>query len=140
MSEPFPANAYVESSNSAANDLKIALESASLKNIVDIQAILPSATVASILIEIVSCVEKISEALHELSNLAHFKKKEATVTLDDHAKPPHNLLHRGSVNPVLDGESNRVVITINETTDSPENENPSTKSGGSTTSSVNICY
>ncbi|KAL5742064.1 hypothetical protein ACOSP7_028796 [Xanthoceras sorbifolium] len=124
MSDPFSANAYVESSKNAANDLKIALESASLNNIVDIQAILPSATVASILIEIVSCVEKISEAVHELSNLAHFKKKEATVTPDDHTKPPHNLLHRGSVNPVLDGESNRVIITINDTTDSPENENP----------------
>ncbi|TXG58136.1 hypothetical protein EZV62_015965 [Acer yangbiense] len=122
--DPFSsANAYVESSKTAANELKIALESASLNN-VDIQAILPSATVASTLIEIVSCVEKISEAVHELSNLAHFKKiKEANVS-PELSKQPHNLLHRGSVNPVLDGDSNHVVITIDhETTDHlPEND------------------
>ena len=122
--DPFSsANVYVESSKTAANELKIALESASLNN-VDIQAILPSATVASTLIEIVSCVEKISEAVHELSNLAHFKKiKEANVS-PELSKQPYNLLHRGSVNPVLDGDSNHVVITIDhETTDhSPEND------------------
>ncbi|KAK4834153.1 hypothetical protein QYF36_017828 [Acer negundo] len=122
--DPFSsAIAYVESSKTAANELKIALESASLNN-VDIQAILPSATVASTLIEIVSCVEKIYEAVHELSNLAHFKKiKEANVS-PELSKQPHNLLHRGSVNPVLDGDSNHVVITIDhEMTDhSPEND------------------
>ncbi|KAK3195700.1 hypothetical protein Dsin_027010 [Dipteronia sinensis] len=119
------ANAYVESSKNAANDLKIALESASLNN-VDIQAILSSATVASILIEVVSCVEKISEAVHELSNLAHFNKiKEAMSVSPDELNQPHNLLHTAiSVEPVLDGHDSNHVVTIHETADSPEKENP----------------
>ncbi|KAK1558364.1 hypothetical protein Q3G72_001485 [Acer saccharum] len=74
------ANAYVESSKNAANDLNIALESATLNN-VDMQAIMSSATVASILIEVVSCVEKISEAVHELSNLAQSNKIKEAMSL-----------------------------------------------------------
>ncbi|KAK4848978.1 hypothetical protein QYF36_019356 [Acer negundo] len=118
------ANAYVESSKNAANDLKITLESASLNN-VDMQAIMSSATVASILIEVVSCVEKISEAVHELSNLAQFNKIKEAMSVSPELNQPHNLLHTAlSVEPVLDGDDSKHVVTIHETADSPENENP----------------
>ncbi|KAK0582289.1 hypothetical protein LWI29_023761 [Acer saccharum] len=118
------ANAYVESSKNAANDLKIALESASLNN-ADMQAIMSSATVASILIEVVSCVEKISEAVHELSNLAQFNKIKEAMSFSPELNQPHNLLHTAlSVEPVLDGDDSNHVVTIHETADSLENENP----------------
>ena len=118
------ANAYVEGSRNAAKDLKIALESASLNN-VDMQAIMSSAIVASILIEVVSCVEKISEAVHELSNLAQYNKIKEAMRVSPELNQPHNLLHTAlSVEPVLDGDDSNHVVTIHETADSPENENP----------------
>ncbi|KAK1560203.1 hypothetical protein Q3G72_023576 [Acer saccharum] len=120
------ANAYVESSKNAANDLKIALESASLNN-VDKQAIMSFAAVASILIEVVSCVEKISEAVHELSNLAQFNKIKEAMSVSPELNQPHNLLHIAlSVEPVLDGDDSNHVVTIHETADPAIIPGPST--------------
>ncbi|XVE96290.1 hypothetical protein REPUB_Repub02eG0208400 [Reevesia pubescens] len=120
MTDPSPANSHVENSKAAMKDLKFALKAASLENS-DFLAIVPAATVASILVEIVKCVEKISEAVHELSQLAHFKKiVEPTVS----PEKPQQLLHRGIIQPVLDADdgNDNIVITIHEiSTDSPEN-------------------
>ncbi|PQM43336.1 aluminum-activated malate transporter 8 [Prunus yedoensis var. nudiflora] len=81
MKEPKHACEHLEKSKTAVKDLKTALKAASLEN-ADILAIVPAAAVASILVEIVKVVEP-------------------TVSPE---KP--QLLHRGSVNPVLlDGES-----------------------------------
>ncbi|CAB4287032.1 unnamed protein product [Prunus armeniaca] len=110
MKEPKHACEHLEKSKTAVKDLKTALKAASLEN-ADILAIVPAAAVASILVEIVKGAEKISKSVHELSELAHFKKVvEPTVSPE---KP--QLLHRGSVNPVLlDGESAHVIITVQE--------------------------
>ncbi|TQD73788.1 hypothetical protein C1H46_040679 [Malus baccata] len=127
MEEPKDACEHLENSKTAVKDLKIALKAASLET-ADILAIVPAATVASILVEIVKGVEKISKSVHELSELAHFKKAvECTVSQE---KP--RLLHRGSVNPVLlDGEDAHVIITVGETNIfSEENEiNPQAPKG-----------
>lgn len=112
MKHPKSACQHLENSKNAVEDLHIALKAASLEN-ADILAIMQAATVASILVEIVKCVEKISKAVHELSQLAHFKVVEPTVSAE--IKP--QLLHRGSINPVLldDGDgSAHVVITVDE--------------------------
>lgn len=112
MKHPKSACQHLENSKNAVEDLQIALKAASLEN-ADILAIMPAATVASLLVEIVKCVEKISKAVHELSQLAHFKVVEPTVSPE--IKP--QLLHRGSINPVLldDGDdSAHVVITVDE--------------------------
>ncbi|XWS56159.1 hypothetical protein CRYUN_Cryun09bG0062300 [Craigia yunnanensis] len=83
MKEPSSAIYHLEKSKAAMKDLKFALKAASLEN-ADFLAIVPAATVASILVEIVKCVEKISEAVHELSQLAHFNKTlELTVSSKD---------------------------------------------------------
>ncbi|KAB5552932.1 hypothetical protein DKX38_010243 [Salix brachista] len=120
MTIPSSANVHVENSKTAVKDLQISLKAVSLEHDQELLAILPGATVASILVEIVISVEKISESVHELSNLAHFKSVEPTVSPE---KP--QLLHRGAINPVLDGDSDHVVITIHETsTGLQENENP----------------
>lgn len=110
MKEPKHACEHLDKSKTAVKDLKTALKAASLEN-ADILAIVPAAAVASILVEIVKGAEKISKSVHELSELAHFKKiVEPTVSPE---KP--QLLHRGSVNPVLlDGESAHVIITVQE--------------------------
>ncbi|WRX24508.1 Aluminum-activated malate transporter - like 9 [Theobroma cacao] len=121
MTDPSSTNPHVENSKAAMKDLKFALKAASLED-EDFLAIVPSATVASILVEIVKSVEKISEAANELSQLARFKKVEPTVS----PEKPQQLLHRGIIQPVLDADSNdNVVIAIHEiSTDSPENEKP----------------
>lgn len=60
-------------------------------------------------------MENISESVHELSNLAHFKSVEPTVS-------PQKT-HRGSIKPVSEGDSDHAVITIHGTSpDSPGNE------------------
>ncbi|GMI96712.1 hypothetical protein like AT3G11680 [Hibiscus trionum] len=121
MTDPYSsANSHVENSKAAMKDLKFALKAATLEN-ADLAAILPAATVGSILVEIVKCVEKISEAVQELSLVAHFEKKKVEATVSPE-KPPQ-LLHRGIIQPVADADSNdNVVITVHEivATDSPE--------------------
>ncbi|KAE8676534.1 Aluminum-activated malate transporter 8 [Hibiscus syriacus] len=125
MTDPYClANIHVENSKASMEDLKLTLKAASLEN-ADLASILPAATVGSILVEIVKCVEKISEAVPELSQVAHFEKKamEATVS----PEKPQQLLHRGIIQPVVDADSNdNVVITVHEIifTDSPENGKP----------------
>lgn len=118
MTDPSPAASHVEAAKDAVNHLKSALrDPASMKNItLDLPAIVPAATVASILIEIVYCVEQITESVNELSDAAHFKKKVETTVSPETGK---HLLHRGTVNPVFDGDggSNHVVITIHESND-----------------------
>eukprot|EP00258_Populus_trichocarpa_P012679 XP_002322786.3 aluminum-activated malate transporter 8 [Populus trichocarpa] len=119
MTLPSSANVHVENSKNAIKDLKIAIETVSLDQDQDLLAIVPAATVASIIIEIVKCVENLSESVHELSNLAHFKSVEPTVSLE---KP--QFLHRGSIKPVLEGDADRVIIAIDgKSADSPESEN-----------------
>ncbi|XWS59383.1 hypothetical protein CRYUN_Cryun08bG0117100 [Craigia yunnanensis] len=122
MTDPSTANPHMENSKAAMKDLKFALKAASLEN-ADFLAIVPAATVASILVEIVKSVEKISEAVHELSQLAHFNKTvEPTVS----PEKSQQLLHRGIIQPVSYADDNdNVVIRIDEiSTDSPENEKP----------------
>ncbi|XP_061955624.1 aluminum-activated malate transporter 8-like [Populus nigra] len=119
MTLPSSANVHVENSKNAIKDLKIAIKTVSLDQDKDLLAIVPAATVASIIIEIVKCVENLSESVHELSNLAHFKSVEPTVSLE---KP--QLHHRGSIKPVLEGDADCVVIAIDgKSADSPESEN-----------------
>lgn len=108
MTDPSSAHPHLENSKTAVNDLKIALKTVYLEE-TDLLAIIPAATIASILIEIVTSVEKIVESVHELSRLAHFKNVEPSVLQEK----PH-LLHKGSVTPVLDGDVGLVTVTLQE--------------------------
>ncbi|PPS15540.1 hypothetical protein GOBAR_AA05038 [Gossypium barbadense] len=73
MTDPSSANPHVENSKAAMKDLKFALKASSMEN-ADFLAIVPVSTVGSVLVEITKCIEKISEAVHELSQRAHFSK------------------------------------------------------------------
>ncbi|GLT37931.1 hypothetical protein SLA2020_122120 [Shorea laevis] len=92
MTEPSSASPYLENSKSAMKHLKTALKDVSFES-TDLLAILPAASVASILFEIVKCLEKISKAVHELSELARFKNAERTVKL-----------HQLFINPSFEGD------------------------------------
>ncbi|CAA7016133.1 unnamed protein product [Microthlaspi erraticum] len=112
-------NAHIENSKNAIENLRVALKSLSPEIDKDLLEIIPGVTMASILIEIVNCVEKISKAVEELSGLANFKER-----LDPKLSPElgqHQLLHRGSVKPVLEGaneekynKSPHVLITVHD--------------------------
>ncbi|GLT90124.1 hypothetical protein SLE2022_080740 [Rubroshorea leprosula] len=76
MTEPYSSTeTSLNASKAAIRSLKTALKGLSF-DAPDLLAILPAATVASVLVEVVKCVEKISTSVHELSNLAHFKTLE----------------------------------------------------------------
>ncbi|PPD87231.1 hypothetical protein GOBAR_DD15834 [Gossypium barbadense] len=128
MTDPSSANPHVENSKAAMKDLKFALKASSMEN-ADFLAIVPVATVGSVLVEITKCIQKISEAVHELSQRAHFSKTVEPTVSPEKPQQQQQLLHRGIVRPVPDtsddGNSDDVVITIEEiTTDSPEKGRP----------------
>ncbi|GKV31937.1 hypothetical protein SLEP1_g40590 [Rubroshorea leprosula] len=121
MTEPSSANPHLENAKAAVEDLQTALKCVFLEAS-DLLAIVPAAMVASILVEIVKYVENISVAVYELSKQARFKTGEHPVSPE---KPLQPLIHRATVNPVFDSESNHVVITVHETsTDFTEKEKP----------------
>lgn len=126
MTDPNTANLHLESSKKAVSDLKTTLNN-NREYETDILAILPWATVISTMIEIVDCVDKISEAVHELSVQAHFKKQKSSE--GEVLKQPHNLLHRGSVNPVVEYSSHHVVIEIDDPTTINNSANNSHSNG-----------
>lgn len=101
MREPCEAKFHVENSKSAIKDLKIALEASSLQG-TDLLAIIPVASVASILVQITNTVEKIHEAVSELSHVAHFKK----------AGDRSHLLRRGIIAPVRENAHYDHIIQV----------------------------
>lgn len=113
MTHPTEAKSHIENSKTAIEDLKVALEVVSLEDM-ELLAMIPVATVAAILEEVTISVEKIYEAVSELSALAHFKNiVEPNVSPENKAQ----LLHRGIVKPVVDIDNtdlDLVEITIEE--------------------------
>ncbi|XP_059645971.1 aluminum-activated malate transporter 8-like [Cornus florida] len=127
MTQPSSPNLHVEIAKIAIDEFNSAMEAASPESTQLLQVI-PSVTVASILIEIINCVEKIEESINELSQLAHFK---SSVELSTVTPERPQFLHLGSIKPVRDGDGDgdgdggHVVITVRGTSpDSPQEGNP----------------
>ncbi|XWS28511.1 hypothetical protein CRYUN_Cryun25bG0075900 [Craigia yunnanensis] len=93
MTTPSSDCPHIAKSKDAANSLKSSLKTGLYKDI-DLLDIVPVATVASLLLDVLSCTEKISESIHELASLAHFKSVEPDVA---DGKP--NLNQQGQVQP-----------------------------------------
>ncbi|KAF8397977.1 hypothetical protein HHK36_016903 [Tetracentron sinense] len=72
MTYPSSADHHMANSKTAVNDLKTMLKAAMPEN-TDLLEVMPVATVASLLITIVTCMDKMTESVHELARLAHFK-------------------------------------------------------------------
>ncbi|KAG5556448.1 hypothetical protein RHGRI_006896 [Rhododendron griersonianum] len=109
---PSSVDVYIESSKRAMDELKTVLEAVSRKGD-DLLGMIPSLNVSSILTDIVKCVEKIDESIHELSRQAQFKN--AVVGTVSPAKP--RLLHRGIVKLTNghDGDGNHVIVSVHGT-------------------------
>ncbi|CAH8359872.1 unnamed protein product [Eruca vesicaria subsp. sativa] len=110
---------HIKNSKNAIENLRLALKLSFPDTQKDLLEIIPGVTMVSTLIDIVNNVEKISEAVEEFSVLAHFKE-----TLDPKLSPElgqHQLLHKGTVKPVLEGDneeeynnSPHVVIAVHD--------------------------
>lgn len=113
---------HVANSKVAAEDLKSALKSGlSNYEVDDLLEIIPTAAVASILVEIVTCTGQIAEAVHELESLANFKRAKPRVTPEDHLQPQVLVLQ-----PHSDGDHHVVTINDESSPSSARNENTST--------------
>ncbi|KAB1211950.1 Aluminum-activated malate transporter 2 [Morella rubra] len=117
MREPASADPYVSNSKAAAKNLESLLRSGLGKD-ADLLSVIPAATVASLLIDVVQCTEKIVDSVRELASLAHWDKVEPAVS-------PENVRleqSEGADKPHPEIECPHAVITI---TASPENGYPS---------------
>ncbi|KAL9263715.1 Aluminum-activated malate transporter 2-like protein [Drosera capensis] len=81
MRRSYHATAHISRSKAAAEELKSLLKASAWEefNLIDV---LPAATVASLLIDIVACTENIAESVHELASLAKFKSNDKLVVPD----------------------------------------------------------
>ncbi|XP_057450713.1 aluminum-activated malate transporter 8-like [Lotus japonicus] len=97
MAKSLAPNLHVRHAKNAVESLKSVLRANPWEE-VDPMEIVPAATVASLLIDIVICVENICEAVDELATLANF------------------VPHRGIVQPITssDDDDSTHVITVNE--------------------------
>ncbi|KAG6430690.1 hypothetical protein SASPL_108762 [Salvia splendens] len=92
---------HLINSKAAADELKNIMEKfSSSPNEADLQQIMPTLVVASILIDIIEFVEKIVVSVNELAEKAGFKQTQ--------------LLHRGIVKPVNNDDDDQLVIEIVE--------------------------
>ncbi|KAG5583161.1 hypothetical protein H5410_053788 [Solanum commersonii] len=102
------AEIHLRHSKTAVDDFKsilAATETLLLSNKLDLLEIFPAITVASVLIDVINCIDKIFESVEDLSVQAHFKKaknKEFSSSSPEKPPPQHQLLHRGIVKPVVD--------------------------------------
>ncbi|KAJ1384563.1 Aluminum-activated malate transporter [Sesbania bispinosa] len=102
MAKSSTPNFYVTNAKNAAESLKSVLRTNPWEEANHLE-IIPAATVASLLIDVVICIENICEAVEELASLANFV--------------PYELLHRGTtVQPICDehDDGSVHVITVNE--------------------------
>ncbi|XVE59651.1 hypothetical protein DITRI_Ditri05aG0063200 [Diplodiscus trichospermus] len=94
MTQPSCDCPHIAKSKNVANSLKSLLKTGLSKDTDDLQEIVAVVTVASLLFDVLSFTEKISESIHELATLAHFKSLETDV-----AEEKPNLNHQGQRQP-----------------------------------------
>ncbi|XVF47002.1 hypothetical protein PTKIN_Ptkin03bG0074200 [Pterospermum kingtungense] len=82
MVKPFSADIHIENSKTAAKNLNSLLKSGLVwDDDVDLlQVVVPLATVASFLINVVSCTDEIAESVHELASMVNFEAVEPTIS------------------------------------------------------------
>ncbi|KAL0437068.1 UNVERIFIED_CONTAM: Aluminum-activated malate transporter 2 [Sesamum radiatum] len=78
MTRAMSADTHIRNAKTAAKNLKSSLQT-SLWPDTDLLDIIPVATVASLMVEIVSCTIKIADSVHELACLSKFKNPDAVI-------------------------------------------------------------
>ncbi|MBA0572483.1 hypothetical protein Golob_002823 [Gossypium lobatum] len=85
MVKPFPADIHIQNSKSAAKNLNSLLKSSVglWDDNMDLSRVVPVATVASLLIDVVNCTQEIAEAIHELASIVNFEAIQPTVSPEE---------------------------------------------------------
>ncbi|XP_022930938.1 aluminum-activated malate transporter 2-like isoform X1 [Cucurbita moschata] len=91
LTQPTQAQIYTQNSKSAAKRLKTSLRSSDFWEDCDFLTLVPAATVGLLLVDVVECTEKISEAVQELASLAHFKSGKAEAMQSEKEKVQPNI-------------------------------------------------
>ncbi|EOY33297.1 hypothetical protein QUC31_019017 [Theobroma cacao] len=132
MVKPISADIHIENSKSAAKNLNSLLKSGPWDDEMDLLEVVPVATVASLLIEVVSCMEEIAESVHELASMANFEGIKPTVSPE---KP-----ETGQVGVVkssnIEDNCSSVIITIGEPIRENGNSSVTMNNGRPTTTEV----
>ncbi|XAR69826.1 hypothetical protein NMG60_11001551 [Bertholletia excelsa] len=120
MTHPSSALPHIANSMTTASELESILKATSgeISNLLKIK---PTIMVASTLIDVAKCVEKIAESTNELSNKAHFKSVDMempSLSGTNSVKPIENGDHGG------DGNGGHVIIVVHDASmHFSENEN-----------------
>ncbi|XP_069152036.1 aluminum-activated malate transporter 8-like [Solanum lycopersicum] len=120
MAQPI---SYICNTKNVIDDLKLTLGTSKTFFRYDESCVMdcvPTASVVSLLIAVTKCVDEISEAIEELSSKARFEKKSMSPATASRSHRPR-ILHRGTVNPIVEDEMNGgdfVSIEIGDNVDS----------------------
>ncbi|XP_022756029.1 aluminum-activated malate transporter 2-like isoform X3 [Durio zibethinus] len=125
MVKPFSAGTHIENSKSAAKNLNSLLKSGLWDGDVDLLQLVPVATVASLLIEVVTCTVEIAESVHELSSMVNFEAVEPTVSPQKPETGQPEIVKSSN-----DANFPSVIIIISE---------PSPENGNSSATTMNNC-
>ncbi|KAG6632023.1 aluminum-activated malate transporter 2-like [Carya illinoinensis] len=110
MTPPSSAKPHIAKSENAAKGLKSLLQAGLCKDI-DLLEVLPAATVASLLVDVVSSTEKITESINELATLARYESIEHIIVDEKEAAES---LHLQPIAPCSNTSGEHHVITIDQ--------------------------
>ncbi|XP_054779495.1 aluminum-activated malate transporter 2-like [Prosopis cineraria] len=95
------ADTHIANSKSAAKSLNSLLQSNWWKEI-DLLSILPAGIMASLLCDIVACIEEIAAAVNELPSFTYFETAETTKSPSETSSTPHSYRNSHVVIPIGD--------------------------------------
>lgn len=87
MTRSSTAKAHIMNAKVTSMNLKYFLKTDSQKEITNLLEVIPVATVASLLVDIVTCVENIAESVNELAKLANFKNVVDATNTSEKVRP-----------------------------------------------------
>ncbi|KAK4358539.1 hypothetical protein RND71_020768 [Anisodus tanguticus] len=120
MNLPLSADEHVKNAKNSAKNLNSLLKSGINWEEINLLEVIPVATIASILTDIVTCVEEIGQGVNELALLAHFKSsknKEISNKVVGKMESNNNIegaTTQGSRKVHACSSNDHVVVTINE--------------------------
>uniref|UniRef100_A0A6N2MK46 Aluminum-activated malate transporter n=1 Tax=Salix viminalis TaxID=40686 RepID=A0A6N2MK46_SALVM len=109
MVQPSSADSHIEKAKSAAKNMKSLIKSGIWEDI-DLLKVIPGIAVGAILVDVVTCTEKIAESIHELASKGQFKSAEPPLSPEN--LPSEQIQSVKSAQMV----NNHHVITVSEST------------------------